>query len=300
MFQIGGKNYEVLQDHKNGWNPEAFRDRYSEVLDRYDYIIGDWGYNQLRLKGFYREGHPKANKDTSIVVLDDYINEYCNFGCAYFVLQKSREVENKNGTTDDFVPPDIQQLVDAQREQASEAEERQEVRQPTTAGQTEWPHPQQDSTATEESRVERPIEARELRELQRREPKDAQEVRERQPHEARDSRPSREGRESNRQREARDSRQSKEPREAKDGRSSGEGQQAREPRRQRNSQGNFDKKESRGPRYDRQPKENREGRQVRVSREPEGQRQTQTTAKADRAEGSKKNKTFPSPQQNGS
>lgn len=88
MFQIGGKNYELLQDHKNGWNPEAFRDRYSEVLDRYDYIIGDWGYNQLRLKGFYRDGHPKANKDTSIVILDDYINEYCNFGCAYFVLQK--------------------------------------------------------------------------------------------------------------------------------------------------------------------------------------------------------------------
>ncbi|MDP1511612.1 YutD-like domain-containing protein [Paenibacillus sp. CMAA1739] len=298
MFQIGGKNYEVLQDHKNGWNPEAFRDRYSEVLDRYDYIIGDWGYNQLRLKGFYREGHPKANKDTSIVVLDDYINEYCNFGCAYFVLQKSREVENKNGTNDDFVPPDIQQLVDAQREQVSEAEERQEVLQPT-AGQTEWPHPQHDSIATEESRVERPIEVRESRELQSREPKDAQEVRERQPYEARDSRPSREGREGNRQREARDSRQSREPREAKDGRISGEGQQAREPRRQRNSQGNFDKKESRGPRYDRQPKENRE-RQVRVSREPEGQRQTQTAAKAEKAEGSKKNKTFTSPQQNGS
>ncbi|MDU8672878.1 YutD-like domain-containing protein [Paenibacillus polymyxa] len=287
MFQIGGKNYEVLQDHKNGWNPEAFRDRYSEVLDRYDYIIGDWGYNQLRLKGFYREGHPKANKDTSIVVLDDYINEYCNFGCAYFVLQKSREVENNNDTSDDFVPPDIQQLVDAQREQAGtlDSEERQEVSQPS-AGQTERPQPQQDSAATEESRVEQPTEARQLRELQRREPKDAQEVRERQPREARESRPSREGREGNRQREARDSRQPREPREAKDGRSSGEGPQAREPRRQRNPQGNFDKKESRGPRYDRQPKENREGRQVRVSREPEGQRQ--------------KNKTFTSPQQNGS
>jgi uncharacterized protein YutD len=44
LMRLVGANYEVLQDHKNGWNPEAFRDRYSEVLDRYDYIIGDWGY----------------------------------------------------------------------------------------------------------------------------------------------------------------------------------------------------------------------------------------------------------------
>ncbi|PNQ78423.1 YutD family protein [Paenibacillus sp. F4] len=283
MFQIGGKNYELLQDHKNGWNPEAFRDRYSEVLDRYDYIIGDWGYNQLRLKGFYRDGHPKANKDTSIVVLDDYINEYCNFGCAYFVLQKSRELVNKNGVNDEIIAPDIQQLVDAQREQAGtlEPEEEQEVLQ-HTAGEQEWPQPQQDSTATEALRVEQPRESREPREMQRREPKDAQEVRERQPREARESRPSRERRE------------------AKDGRNPGEGQQTREPRRQRNQQGSFDKKESRGPRYERQSKENREGRQVRVSREPEGQRQTQPAAKAERAEGSKKNKTFTAPQQNGS
>ncbi|MCM3785972.1 YutD family protein [Neobacillus mesonae] len=91
MIQISGKTYEVLQDYRNGWNPEAFRDRYSEVLERYDYIIGDWGYNQLRLKGFYRDNHPKANKDTSIAGIVDYINEYCNFGCAYFVLQKHKE-----------------------------------------------------------------------------------------------------------------------------------------------------------------------------------------------------------------
>lgn len=95
MILIGGKSYELLKDHKNGWNPEAFRDRYSEVLDRYDYIVGDWGYNQLRLKGFYRDKHPKATKDTAFSGMVDYINEYCNFGCAYFVLQKNRDVQPK-------------------------------------------------------------------------------------------------------------------------------------------------------------------------------------------------------------
>ncbi|MCJ8014350.1 YutD family protein [Paenibacillus sp. KQZ6P-2] len=95
MILIGGKSYELLKDHKNGWNPEAFRDRYSEVLDRYDYIIGDWGYNQLRLKGFFRDKHPKSNKDSAYSGMLDYINEYCNFGCAYFVLQKNRDGQPK-------------------------------------------------------------------------------------------------------------------------------------------------------------------------------------------------------------
>ncbi|PZD95606.1 DUF1027 domain-containing protein [Paenibacillus sambharensis] len=89
MIQIGGRTYELLHEHKNAWNLEAFKGRYSDVLERYDYIIGDWGYNQLRLKGFFKEGHPKATKESTIANLADYINEYCNFGCAYFVLQKT-------------------------------------------------------------------------------------------------------------------------------------------------------------------------------------------------------------------
>jgi len=91
LIHITGKTYEVITDHKNGWNPEAFKDRYSDVLDRYDYIIGDWGYNQLRLKGFFRDNHSKVTKDTTISSMVDYINEYCNFGCAYFVVEKVKE-----------------------------------------------------------------------------------------------------------------------------------------------------------------------------------------------------------------
>ena len=92
LIYVGGYPYEVVRDYKNGWNQEAFRGRYSEVLNRYDYIIGDWGYSQLRLKGFYRENHPQATKDSSICSIEDYIHEYCNFGCAYFVLKKDIKV----------------------------------------------------------------------------------------------------------------------------------------------------------------------------------------------------------------
>ncbi|PYI50830.1 YutD family protein [Paenibacillus flagellatus] len=88
MIHIGGKTFELVQDHRNGYSFEAFRDRYSEVLDRYDYIVGDWGYNQLRLKGFFKENSKNGNKDTCVSGMHDYLNEYCNFGCAYFIVRK--------------------------------------------------------------------------------------------------------------------------------------------------------------------------------------------------------------------
>lgn len=88
MIHMGGRTYEIVVDHRNAYNFEAFRDRYSEVLERYDYIVGDWGYNQLRLKGFFKENNQKSTRDTSVASLSDYLNEYCNFGCAYFVLER--------------------------------------------------------------------------------------------------------------------------------------------------------------------------------------------------------------------
>ncbi len=99
MIQIGGRTFEVLVNHKNGWNPEVFRERYSEVLDKYDYIVGDWGYNQLRLKGFWPENHAKATKDNCLTSLEDYLIEHCNFGCAYFVLKRVRDTNRKPAKT---------------------------------------------------------------------------------------------------------------------------------------------------------------------------------------------------------
>ncbi|PRX40261.1 uncharacterized protein YutD [Planifilum fimeticola] len=88
IIHIQGKTYELLTNHNDAWNAEAFRKRYSDILKKYDYIVGDWGYGQLRLKGFFSDRHPKATRDNKIGYLQEYLNEYCNFGCAYFVLKQ--------------------------------------------------------------------------------------------------------------------------------------------------------------------------------------------------------------------
>nr|MBO2470622.1 DUF1027 domain-containing protein [Bacillota bacterium] len=47
MIVVNGNQYELVKEFRNGWNPEAFQSRYSEILDKYDYIVGDWGFGQL-------------------------------------------------------------------------------------------------------------------------------------------------------------------------------------------------------------------------------------------------------------
>ncbi|MFA8437411.1 YutD family protein [Pueribacillus sp. YX66] len=90
MINIQGNRYEIIENVKNGWNEEAFKSRYSDILNKYDYIVGDWGYSQLRLRGFFEDSHPKAPYDKKISTLPEYIYEYCNFGCAFFVIKKMK------------------------------------------------------------------------------------------------------------------------------------------------------------------------------------------------------------------
>jgi hypothetical protein len=101
MYVVSNKGYELVMEHRGGWNYEMFRDRYSDVLGRYDYIVGDWGFNQLRLRGFFKKEHPQASKETSIDGLQDYLSEYCNFGCAYFLVEKIASTGSDDESADD-------------------------------------------------------------------------------------------------------------------------------------------------------------------------------------------------------
>jgi uncharacterized protein YutD len=91
MIVIQNATFDLVREIKDGFDEEAFKARYSDILNKYDYIVGDWGYNQLRLKGFFDDQNQKATFDTKISTLDEYIYEYCNFGCAYFVLKRIRK-----------------------------------------------------------------------------------------------------------------------------------------------------------------------------------------------------------------
>ncbi|MEQ6377125.1 YutD family protein [Bacillaceae bacterium S4-13-58] len=88
VVQVQGKCYEVIENYREAFDEQPFVERYSDILSKYDFIIGDWGYGQLRLKGFFDDQNSKATFDTKISTLPEYLYEYCNFGCAYFVVKQ--------------------------------------------------------------------------------------------------------------------------------------------------------------------------------------------------------------------
>lgn len=87
-FLVGDRQFRLVANHREGFDAQKLGERYSDVLSRYDYIVGDWGYEQLRLKGFFRADNRRAHPDQRIDSLEDYLYEYCNFGCAYFVIER--------------------------------------------------------------------------------------------------------------------------------------------------------------------------------------------------------------------
>ncbi|MHA3066640.1 YutD family protein [Lacticaseibacillus saniviri] len=88
LLTIDDRRYQLVENYREAFDREALENRYNDILSKYDYIVGDWGYDQLRLRGFYQPGNRHANHDQVITALEDYLYEYCNFGCAYFVLTR--------------------------------------------------------------------------------------------------------------------------------------------------------------------------------------------------------------------
>ena len=95
--QIHSENlsFELLKNEKEAFDATVFGQRFSEILTKFDYIVGDWSNEQLRLRGFYKEERDVATMD-KLSRLEDYLLEYCRYGCAYFVL------ENKEPHRDSF------------------------------------------------------------------------------------------------------------------------------------------------------------------------------------------------------
>ena len=78
---INDKTYEVIKNEKDGIDEEVLKEAITDYFENFDYIVGDWAYGKLRLKGF----NDKKNNDIKNV--DTYIEKYCAYGCRYFILK---------------------------------------------------------------------------------------------------------------------------------------------------------------------------------------------------------------------
>lgn len=94
-FIVNGLLMTILRNYRNAFDELKFKARFSDILTKYDYIVGDIAADQLRLKGFYAPENNNMTKINSIDAFEDYLLEYMNFGAPYFVIQNQNPVASK-------------------------------------------------------------------------------------------------------------------------------------------------------------------------------------------------------------
>ena len=83
--------YKIIKNYKEGFNKDIFLEKYTDFFDDYDYILGDFAYDKLRLKGFCNKENKLFNKINDKNNIDKYILEDCAYECRYFILEKIKK-----------------------------------------------------------------------------------------------------------------------------------------------------------------------------------------------------------------
>src|SRR5699024_7221185 len=92
-FKFSKIDYKLIENHQEAFDLDMMENRYTDYLLKYDYIVGDISYEKLRLRGFYEDSRKGIPIDMKISNLEDYLVEYCSFGCQYFVFERVNKVE---------------------------------------------------------------------------------------------------------------------------------------------------------------------------------------------------------------
>lgn len=88
---LNNNEYELMKEYKNAFNLEELTNLMTDYFDDFDYILGDYAYNKLRLKGFFDDDNKRATEINKYSYLDEYINKYCAYECRYFILKKKKQ-----------------------------------------------------------------------------------------------------------------------------------------------------------------------------------------------------------------
>lgn len=92
---INNEKYEIIKDVNEGFNKEEVEKCITDYYYDFDYIVGDWAYGKLRLKGFFRSENKNKKNFNDIKNVDTYILERCAYGCKHFILKKTKTLEKK-------------------------------------------------------------------------------------------------------------------------------------------------------------------------------------------------------------
>lgn len=85
---INEKKYKLITNYKDAFDNKEIEEKMTDYFDEYDYIVGDYSYGKLRLKGFCKKENKKLNVINDFENLDKYLKTQCAYECRYFVLER--------------------------------------------------------------------------------------------------------------------------------------------------------------------------------------------------------------------
>lgn len=87
--------YEIIKDYNDAYDQEIVSEKYTDYFYDYDYILGDYSYGKLRLKGFYDNNNKKVKSINNYKDIDKYLKVKCAYGCKHFILSKPKQESSK-------------------------------------------------------------------------------------------------------------------------------------------------------------------------------------------------------------
>lgn len=91
MIEANNNKYEIIENKDECFNKDEFLEKCTEYFNDFDYIVGDYAYGKLRLKGFNDKNNKNFKPINDYGKLKNYIKDNCAYGCKYFVLKKKNE-----------------------------------------------------------------------------------------------------------------------------------------------------------------------------------------------------------------
>ncbi len=80
--------YMVIKDYKDALNISEILEKFTDYFYDFDYIVGDYSYDKLRLKGFCKRKNEKYQSFNDYDNVDNYLKDYCSYDCKYYILEK--------------------------------------------------------------------------------------------------------------------------------------------------------------------------------------------------------------------
>ncbi len=85
---INDRKYQILKNIKDAIRIEELAEKMTEYFNDFDYIVGDYAYGKLRLKGFNSKTNKNFKEFNDVDKVEDYIKNQCAYGCRWFMISE--------------------------------------------------------------------------------------------------------------------------------------------------------------------------------------------------------------------